>query len=276
MTSTGTTATTGDPQTSVPSSAHPTGLIPSVDRRQLLRGAGVSGTVGSLLVLAAFGLVGALDLPDISSAESLLRFPEIKPARVAENVLYLAGVALWAVHGDLLYRLLQATAPVLSAAARTVSLLGVAVLTAGALLNVATATMSQAYQQAAEADRAAVVLAWQAGQGVLDAMLVAGALLLSVAVTLFGFALRRDLSPLLGWAAVALGTAGIAGAVLAAATPPSALVAVGILGTLAFHLPQASAGSGCPAADREGSQGLSPDELAAFDRSRAASILVPG
>ena len=236
MTSTGAAATIGDPQTSAPSPAHPTGPIGPVDRRQLLRGAGVTGIAGSLLVLAAFGLVGALGLPDTSSAESLLRFPDIQHARAAENLLYLAGVVLWAVHSDLLHRLLRTTAPVLSAAARTIGLLGGAVLTAGALLNVATATMSQAYRQAAEADRAGVLLAWQAGQGVLDAMLVAGALLLPVSVTLFGFVLRRDPSPLLGWGAVAVGTAGIACAVTAAATPPSALVAVAILGTLAFHL----------------------------------------
>ena len=230
------TATTGNPRTSAPSPAHPTGPGGLVDRRQLLRGAGVTGTAGSLLVLAAFGLVGTLGLPDTSSAESLLRFPDIQHARAAENLLYLAGVVLWAVHADLLARLLRTSAPVLSAAARTVGLLGGAVLTAGALLNVATATMSQAYQQGATADRPGVVLAWQAGQGVLDAMLVAGALLLPVSVTLFGFALRRDVSPLLGWGAVAVGAAGIACAVTAAATPPSALVAVAILGTLVFHL----------------------------------------
>ena len=235
MTDTRSTTATFDRQNTASPSARPTGSVDFADPR-LLRGAGLTGTVGSLLLLAVFGFVGALGLPDPSNAESLLRFPDIQHARAAENLLYLAAVVLWAVHFDLLHRLLRAAAPVLSAAARTVGLIGVAALAAGALLNVATAPMSQAYQQAAEADRAAVVLAWQAGQGVLDAMLVAGALLLSVAVTLFGFALRRDLSPLLGWAAVALGTAGIAGAILAAATPPSALVAVGILGTLAFHL----------------------------------------
>ena len=140
------------------------------------------------------------------------------------------------MHFDLLHRLLRAAAPVLSAAARTIGLLGAAVLAAGALLNVATAPMSQVYQQAAEADRASVVLAWQAARGVLDAMLVTGALLLPAAVVVFGFTLRRDLSPVLRWGTIALGTAGTAGAAVAAATPPSALVAISILGTLAFHL----------------------------------------
>lgn len=233
MTSTGTAVSTDDPRNTTASPAHPTS---PGDRRPLLRGAGVAGTVGSLLVLAAFALVGALGLPDPSNAESLLRFPDIHSARAAENLLYLAGVVLWAVHYDLLHRLMRATAPVLSAAARTVGFLGVAVLAAGALLNVATEPMSQTYQQAADADRASVVLAWQAAQGVFDAMLVTGGLLLAAAVTLFGFVLRRDLAPALGWGAVAVGTAGTAGAVVAAATPPSALVAVGILGALAFHL----------------------------------------
>ena len=227
MSESGSAAISGDLRPTVP--ADP------LDRRTL-RGAGLAGTAGSLLLLAVFGFVGALGLPDPFTPESLVRFPEIQYARAVENVLYLAAVVLWAVHHELLHRVLRATAPVLSAAARTVSALGTAVLAAGALLNVATATMSQAHQQAAEADRAAVVLAWQAAQGVMDALLVTGALVLPAAVVLVGVALRRGPSPLLGWGAVAVGTAGLVAGVVAATTPPSALVAVSILGTLAFHL----------------------------------------
>ena len=146
---------------------------------------------------------------------------------------------LWAVQHDLLHRLLRGTAPVLSSAARTVGILGVAALAAlaaAALLNVSTAPMSRTFQQVADADRAGVVLAWTATQAVLDAMLITGALLLSVTIVLFGYALSRGLSPVLGWGAVAVGTAGLAGATIAAATPPSASAAVSILGALAFHL----------------------------------------
>ncbi|MDN5861582.1 MAG: hypothetical protein L0H84_23520, partial [Pseudonocardia sp.] len=132
---------------------------------------------------------------------------------------------------------LRGTAPVLSTAARTIGSLGAAVLAAGALLNVTTATMSKAYQQAAEADRSVVVLAWQAAQDVMDALLVTGALLLPAAVVLFGIALRRGLSPVLGWGAVVVGTAGTAAVVVVVATSsPSALVAVSILAALTFHL----------------------------------------
>lgn len=216
--------------------ANPLRSLGPVDRR-LLRGAGLTGTAGSLLMLATFVLVGALGLPDPSTPESLLRFPEIQYARAAENLLYLAAIVLWAVHHELLHRLLRVTAPVLSTAARTVGSLGAAVLAANALLNVATATMSQAYQQAAEAERSGVVLAWQAAQGVMDALLVTGALLLPAAVALFGIALRRGLGTILGWGAVVVGIAGTAAVVVVAATSsPSMLVAVSILGTLAFHL----------------------------------------
>lgn len=211
-------------------------LGPPVDRR-LLRGAGLTGTVGSLLMLATFVFVGALGLPDPSSPETLLRFPEIQYARAVEHLLYLAALVLWAVHHDLLHRLLRGTAPVLSTAARTVGSLGAAVLAANVMLNVSTATMSQAYQQAAEADRPIVILAWQAAQGVMDALLVTGALLLPTAVALFGIALRRGLSPILGWGAVVVGTAGTAAVVVVVATSsPSTLIAVSILGALAFHL----------------------------------------
>jgi hypothetical protein len=234
MSTTGSAAISGDLRHTVPT--NPLRPLGPVDRR-LLRGAGLTGTVGSLLMLATFVLVGALGLPDPSSPETLLRFPEIQYARVAEHLLYLAAIVLWAVHHELLHRLLRGTAPVLSAAARTVGSLGATVLAANAMLNVATAPMSQAYQQAAEADRAVVVLAWQAAQGVQDALLVTGALLLPAAVVLFGLALRRGLSPILGWGAVVVGTAGTAAAVVvAASSSPSALVAVSILGALTFHL----------------------------------------
>lgn len=213
----------------------PANPLGSVDRR-LWRGAGVTGTAGSLLMLATFLLVGALGLPDPFTPESLIRFPEIQYARAVENLLYLAAIVLWAVHHELLHRVLRGAAPVLSAAARTVGSLGAAVLAAGALLNVATATMSQAYQQAAEADRSVVVLAWLAAQGVMDALLVTGAVLLPAAVVLVGIALCRGLSPILGRGAVVIGTAGTAAAIAAAANLPSTLVAVSILGTLTFHL----------------------------------------
>jgi hypothetical protein len=126
---------------------------------------------------------------------------------------------------------------VLSAAARTVGSLGVAVLAANALLNVATATMSQAYQQAAEADQSVVVLTWQAAQGVQDSLLASGALLLPAAIVLFGIALIRGVSPILGWGAVVVGTAGTAAViVVVASSSTSTLIAVSILGALAFHL----------------------------------------
>ena len=212
-----------------------TDTLGPLDRR-LLRGAGLTGTVGSLLLLATFLLVGALGLPDPFTPESLFRFPEIQYARTAENLLYLAAIVLWAVHHELLHRVLRVAAPVSSAAARTVGSLGAAVLAAGALLHVATATMSQAYQQAAETDRSVVVLAWQAAQGVMDALLVTGALLLPAAVVLVGIALCRGLSPILGRGAVVVGTVGTAAAVGAATGLPSALVAVSVLATLTFHL----------------------------------------
>ena len=208
----------------------------AVDRR-LLRGAGLTGTIGGLLMLATFVFVGALGLPDPSAPESLLRFPEIQYARAVENLLYLAAIVLWAVHQELLYQLLRVTAPVLSAAARTVGTLGAALLAANALLNISTATMSEAYQQAAEAERSVVVLAWHAAQGVQDSLLVSGALLLPAAIVLFGIALRRGLSPILGWGAVVVGTAGTAAAIVVAATSStSTLIAVSILGALVFHL----------------------------------------
>jgi hypothetical protein len=225
------TAVTNGAQSTALSLTHP-----ASGDHVLLRGAGVAGSLGGLLVLAAFGVVCALGLPDTSTTASLLRFPEIHEARAAENLLYLAGVVLWAVHFDLLHRLLRGTAPMLSAAARTVGLLGAAALAAGTLLNVSTAPMSLAYQEAAEADRAGIVAAWQAAQGVLDAMLTVGALLLPAAVVLFGLALPRHVGRVLRWVLLVVGTGGVAGAAVAGATPPSALVAAGILATLVFHL----------------------------------------
>ncbi|MDN5856364.1 MAG: hypothetical protein L0K86_26690, partial [Actinomycetia bacterium] len=128
MSKTDSAAISGDLRHTVPT--NPLRPLGPVDRR-LLRGAGLTGTVGSLLMLAPFVLVGALGLPAPATPARRLRVPELQYARAAENLLYLAAIVAWAVHHELLHRLLRGTAPVLSAAARTIGSLGAAVLAAG-------------------------------------------------------------------------------------------------------------------------------------------------
>ena len=91
---------------------------------------------------------------------------------------------------------------------------GLAVLAAGAIPHVVTSRLSDLYHadSATPGQQATLVLLWQANQGMFDALLLVGLLVMPVGVILFGLVMRRD--PGFGKAAgnlsVALGVVGLA------------------------------------------------------------------
>jgi hypothetical protein len=95
-----------------------------------------------------------------------------------EEVLYLGVLALWAIHFLALYRALRGTslAPALFGSA--LGIMGLGVLAAGALPQVARTPISDLYHApgATPEDQATLVLLWQATQGIFDALLVVGLL----------------------------------------------------------------------------------------------------
>jgi len=172
-------------------------------------------------------------------AEALMRFPDVRAAQAVEEVLYLGVIALWAVHFLALYRALRATSLAAALFGSGLGIMGLILLAAGALPQVATAPIADLYHApgATPADQATLLLLWQATWGMLDALLVAGLLLLPVALFTLGVAMLRTpaFGKAYGWVSVTLGVAGAAaaGALL---VDVSEIAAVVIFALIGFHV----------------------------------------
>jgi hypothetical protein len=205
-----------------------------------LRWGGRAGILGSILMLFAFGVVGAFVGMDTTAEQSLTRFPEIRVARTVENTLYLAALLLWVVHSLGLYRALRRASPTPALVGAVLSIVGLTMLIAGALPHVATAPLSDLYHaaDATPQDQATLLLVWHGIYGMLvDTFLVTGLLIVPMGLIAFGRAMfgAPDYGARLGRTTVGLGLAGLA----AAATllvQVSAIAAVGVFALIGFHL----------------------------------------
>src|SRR5262249_17990378 len=118
--------------------------------------------------------------------------------------------------------------------------LGLAVLAAGAPPHVASARLSHLYHaaRAPPEDKATLLLAWQADEGIFEALLTAGIFPVSAGLVALGGAMlqSRAFGKGVGWASVVLGVAGLAAAGLALVDPGSPIVAAGFLAVMVFQL----------------------------------------
>jgi hypothetical protein len=87
-------------------------------------------------------------------------------------------------------------------------------------------------------DQATLVLLWQATQGMLDAFLVTGLLLLPIGLLTLGVAMLRTpaFGKGVGGVSVVLGVLGVAAAVALVIDPGSLIAVVGILALIVFHI----------------------------------------
>jgi hypothetical protein len=194
-----------------------TELQPLEADRSVLRWGGLAGVAGGALLIAVFVIVGVfVGAPAADPAAAVMRFPEIRLAHSFEEVLYLGVLALWAIHFVALHRALRGTSPAPALFGRALGLMGLTVLAAGALPQVARTPIADLFHApgATAADQATLALLWQATQGMLEALLVAGMLLLPIALLLFGVAMLK--APAFGrgygWLGVGLGAVASAAA----------------------------------------------------------------
>ena len=206
----------------------------------MLRWGGLAGTSGSILLILVFGIVAAFVGTDsVSPEESVMRFPDIRAARTVENGLYLVVLVLWVIHSLALYRALRRTSPTPALFGSTLSIVGLVVLAAGALPHVATAPISGLYHApgATPQDQATLVLLWQATEGMFDALLVTGLVILPMGLIALGAAMlgAPAFGKGIGRASVALGVIGLAAAV-ALLVDVSSIGVVGVFALMVFHL----------------------------------------
>ena len=210
--------------------------------RSVARWGGLAGISGSVLLVVVFAIVVVFAGPDPAGPEGPIeRFPEISAVRTVENGLYLAVLALWVPLAIAVSRSLRMTRPAAALFGGALNIVGLAVLAAGAIPHVVTSRLADLYHAAGATpeERATLVLLWQANQGMFDALLLVGLLVMPLGVTLFGLAMRRD--PAFGKAAgnlsVALGVVGLAAATVMLVDPLStAAPALGLFALIGFHL----------------------------------------
>ena len=223
-----------------PSPPLPPPEIDVVAERELGRWGGICGLVGVLVWIAMAVVVGVGSPPDASEPESLTDFPDIETTRLAENTLYFAGLVLFALHALVLYRLLRRSHPPAALFGAALAVMGFVMMASSALLHVSTTALSEQYTDPAnsDADRAAIESAWFGAQGVFDAMLAAGVLLVPVGIALFGLAMRNGsaFGSRLAVVAIVLGVVGAIGAAIAIVDPGSSFSALGVLAMGLFHL----------------------------------------
>lgn len=209
--------------------------------RSVLRWGGLGGILGGALMLFVFVFVGAIVGPDPAGlAGPVSRFPEIKAARTLENGLYLGVLVLWAIHFLGLYRALRVPSPESALFGSVLGIVGLTVLAAGALPHMATTRLSDLYHAAGATpqDQATVVFLWQANQGIFDALLAVGLLLVPIGVVALGVGMLRApaFGKGLGRATVALGLVGVGAATALLIDPLSPIGVVGFLALIVFHL----------------------------------------
>jgi len=196
---------------------------------------------GSLLFVGVFALVIVFAGPEPSGLEGPIgRFPDIRVVRTVENTLYLAVVTLWVPLSVALGRSLRRTHPAPALFGTVLNLIGLGVLAAGALPHVVTVGLSDLYHAPAATadDRRTLALLRQATQGMFDALLLTGVLLMATGVILLGLAMHPEpaFGRGVGRASVALGVAGLAAGTVVLVDPDSPAAALGVFALIGFHL----------------------------------------
>jgi len=138
-----------------------------------------------------FGFVAVFVGMDITPAESLTRFADIRAARAVENTLYLAILLLWVLHSLALHQALRRTSPTPALFGTALSILGLVLLAAGAVPHVATASLFDLYQaaDATPQDQATLVLVWHGIEAVFYALLYTGLVIVPLALMALGVAM---------------------------------------------------------------------------------------
>jgi hypothetical protein len=211
------------------------------EEKSVLRWGGLAGILGGIIFIAVFVVVIAFVGADPAETEGeVMRFPDIRAARTLEDGLYLVVLILWVAHFLALYRALRVTSLAPALFGSVLGVVGLGVLAAGALPHVATAPISDLYHApgATSEDRAALVLVWQATEGIFDALFGVGLLLVPIAFVALGVAMLRApaFGKGFGWVSVVLGVVGVVAASVLLVDPLSPSAFVGVLALIVFHI----------------------------------------
>lgn len=193
----------------------------------VLRWGGLAGMLGGFLFILAMVVVavGPAGTEPTDLAGWVTRFPDIKAARVVENIVYLTALILEVPLLLALYVALRKTGMAAALFGAALGILGLVAMIASATPHVAHAPLSDLYQApgVAPAEQAALALMWQATRGIFDAMLYVGFFVVPIGFILLSAAMlgAPAFGKGVGWVGMALGLVGLAAAVLQMIDPAS-------------------------------------------------------
>ena len=210
------------------------------NENKVLRWGGLAGVLGGALFILVFVIVGVfVGAAAADPREAVMRFPDIKTARTIENGLYLVVLILWLAHFLALYRAVRTSlAPALFGS--VLGIVGLTVLAAGALPHVATVPISDLYHApgATPGHQTTLLLIWQGSQGIFDALLFVGLVLLPIGLIALGVGMigTPAFGKRFGGLTVGLGAIGIVAAAVVLIDPRSPIAALGFFALVVFHL----------------------------------------
>lgn len=218
-------------------------VLQEIDQeRSLLRWGGLAGMLGGALfilaiIVVAVGPVGMEDPADLTTW--VTRFPDIKTARVVENVIYLLALILEVPLFLALYRALRRTSLAPALFGSVLGILGLGVMMVGSTPHVAHSTLADLYfaSGAIPTDQASLILMWQAVWGIFDAILYVGFFIVPIGIALLGAAMfgHPAFGKGFGVIVLLLSLAGFASAVLQLADPASTIGMGSYLASLIFY-----------------------------------------
>jgi len=209
--------------------------------KSVLRWGGLAGMLGGILFILAMVFVGVFIPPDPADlAGWVMRFPDIRAARVVENVIYLVALILEVPLFLALYRALRKTSLAPALFGSVLGIVGLVAMVVSATPHVAHATLSDLYHApgATPADQATLALLWQAIWGINDQMLYVGFFVVPIGLILLGVAMlgAPAFGKGFGGVSVVLGVLGIVAAVLQMVDPASMIGAGSYFAGVIFYL----------------------------------------
>ena len=205
--------------------------------KSVLQWGGLAGVLGGILFILVFVIVGVFVGMEFVE---VMRFPDVKAARIVENSLYLAVLILWVVHFLALYRALRETSLAPALFGSVLGILGLVVLAADSLHHIWQTPISDLYHAsgATPEAQATLVLLWEVTHGIFNALLITGLLFLPIGVIALGVAMFK--APAFGKGfgrlSVVLGVAGVVAASVLLVDSRSMVAVVGVFALIVFHL----------------------------------------
>ena len=205
--------------------------------KSVLQWGGLAGVLGSILFILVFVIVGVFVGMEFVE---VMRFPDVRTARIVENSLYLVVLILWVVHFLALYRALRETSLAPALFGSVLGILGLVVLAADSLHHIWQTPISDLYHASGATleAQATLVLLWKATHGIFNALLVTGLVLLPIGVTALGVGMLGTpaFGKGVGGVSVVIGILGVLAGIVLLIDPGSSIAVVSVLSLIVFHI----------------------------------------